>query len=206
MKHAPIPANHAKVFGLAMFIALIAGVGFFLLSFVELGVRPCERLNKAMRTDAPVGTLNYTIEEPSGRALYASNGCAYCRTLQVRFLEADVDRWGRARRNQPIQWTERGVRPLDCARTEPKARAAPCRPTKNSTDLTVVAPLGDQSLATVIAAHGVGTKYRCTVARRSFPSVRESPIWSMLSSRLIVARRMGGLWVTPSTRWASMFK
>ena len=41
-----------------------------------------------------------TAAEERGRAIYAREGCAYCHSQQIRYLEADIDRFAR--------WVERG--------------------------------------------------------------------------------------------------
>ena len=104
-----------------MFVALVAGVGFFVLSFYLLAIEPGQRLDAAMRAGAPASFAGYTSLELEGRRLYASNGCAYCHTQQVRFLDADTNRWGppteawETRFDYPQLWGTRRIGP-DLAR------------------------------------------------------------------------------------------
>jgi len=74
--------------------ASVAGVGFFALSVAWLGVWPARRLaDEAARTGS-AHAVALTLSEARGRAIYASEGCAYCHTQQVRFTEADMARFG----------------------------------------------------------------------------------------------------------------
>jgi mono/diheme cytochrome c family protein len=43
---------------------------------------------------APANPLGLTANEIRGRAIYASEGCAYCHTQQIRYTEADIARFG----------------------------------------------------------------------------------------------------------------
>ncbi|MEO6896316.1 MAG: cbb3-type cytochrome c oxidase subunit II [Caldimonas sp.] len=104
-----------------MLVALVAGVGFFALSFYLLAIEPGQRLDATMRADAPASYAGYSGLELEGRRVYATNGCAYCHTQQVRFLEADNNRWGppteawETRFDYPQLWGTRRIGP-DLAR------------------------------------------------------------------------------------------
>ncbi len=79
---------------LAYLLIFVAGVGFFLLSLIALGVLPGIRLADSMASYAQADMPDYTPAELRGRRIYTSLGCALCHTQQVRFLPADVRRWG----------------------------------------------------------------------------------------------------------------
>ena len=75
-------------------VAIVAGVAFFALSIVVLGVWPGRVLDRQMRDMAPTAQLLLTASEQRGRLVYGREGCAYCHTQQVRFLHADMQRFG----------------------------------------------------------------------------------------------------------------
>jgi len=108
-------------FGLAYLLIFIAGVGFFLLSFIALGILPGLRLADAIASHTRTDMPDYTAAELRGRRLYTSLGCALCHTQQVRFLPADVRRWGppteawETRYDFPQLWGTRRIGP-DLAR------------------------------------------------------------------------------------------
>lgn len=108
-------------FGLAYLLIFVAGVGFFLLSFIALGVLPGVRLADSMERYPKNQMPDYTPAELRGRQIYASLGCALCHTQQVRFLPADVRRWGapteawETRYDFPHVWGTRRIGP-DLAR------------------------------------------------------------------------------------------
>jgi cytochrome c oxidase cbb3-type subunit 2 len=108
-------------FGLAYVLIFIAGVGFFLLSFIALGVVPGLRLKDTIASRTQADMPDYTVAELHGRRIYASLGCALCHTQQVRFLSADVRRWGapteawETRYDFPQLWGTRRIGP-DLAR------------------------------------------------------------------------------------------
>ena len=114
------PASH-RWFGFAYLLVFIAGAGFFLLSFVALGVLPGLRLADTIASHPQTGIPDYTAAELRGRHVYASLGCALCHTQQVRFLPADVRRWGaptaawETRYDYPQLWGTRRIGP-DLAR------------------------------------------------------------------------------------------
>ena len=108
-------------FGLAHLVIFGAGIGFFVLSFVALGVLPGLRLEREMGSLTQAGDPPYTDAELRGRHTYASLGCALCHTQQVRFLPPDVRRWGpptqawETRNDFPQLWGTRRIGP-DLAR------------------------------------------------------------------------------------------
>jgi cytochrome c oxidase cbb3-type subunit 2 len=104
-------------FGLAYLLIFVAGVGFFLLSFIALGVLPGLRLNDAIASHTQADMPDYAAAELRGRRIYTSLGCALCHTQQVRFLSADVRRWGapteawETRYDFPQLWGTRRIGP-----------------------------------------------------------------------------------------------
>jgi cbb3-type cytochrome oxidase cytochrome c subunit/cytochrome c5 len=75
-------------------IAGIAGIAFFVMSVALLGVWPARVLEEQTRAMGPERPLYLTGAELGGRAVYAREGCAYCHTQQVRYVDADVARFG----------------------------------------------------------------------------------------------------------------
>ena len=118
---APTQTGPHGWFGYAYLLIFLAGVGFFLLSFVALGVLPGLRLTDKMESVPQSDIPAYTPAELRGRRVYASLGCALCHTQQVRFLPADVRRWGaptaawETRYDYPHVWGTRRIGP-DLAR------------------------------------------------------------------------------------------
>lgn len=108
-------------FGYAYLLIFVAGLGFFLLSYVALAVLPGLRLTEKMESVPQSDIPPYTASELRGRRVYASLGCALCHTQQVRFLPADVRRWGaptaawETRYDYPQVWGTRRIGP-DLAR------------------------------------------------------------------------------------------
>lgn len=102
-------------------IAGIAGVAFFAMSVVLLGVWPTSSLSEQVRTMGPEQPLRPTAAETRGRAVYAREGCAYCHTQQVRYTGADIARFGaptlawEAQFDAPQMWGTRRIGP-DLAR------------------------------------------------------------------------------------------
>jgi cbb3-type cytochrome oxidase cytochrome c subunit/mono/diheme cytochrome c family protein len=105
---------------LAHLVIFVAGIGFFALSFVALGVLPGLRLRQEMGAAQP-DMPAYSDAEWRGRQTYVGLGCALCHTQQVRFLPADVRRWGpptqawETRHDFPQLWGTRRIGP-DLAR------------------------------------------------------------------------------------------
>jgi cbb3-type cytochrome c oxidase subunit II len=86
------PAGRGLV--MSYIVASIAGVGFFVLSVSLLGVWPANVLAEQTARMAPTNPLPLTASEERGRDIYAREGCAYCHSQQVRYLQADIDRFG----------------------------------------------------------------------------------------------------------------
>ncbi|MHB1020794.1 MAG: cbb3-type cytochrome c oxidase subunit I [Acidobacteriaceae bacterium] len=112
--------------GTAYGITFGAGLLFFVVSFVALGVYPAIALHKAIvRTTPPGVQLRLTAAEKHGQEIYARNGCAYCHTQQVRFTPADEWRFGaptqawETQREFPQMWGTRRIGP-DLARESGK--------------------------------------------------------------------------------------
>lgn len=117
----PAPSGAHGWFGYAYLLIFLAGVGSFLLSYVALAVLPGLRLTEKMESVPRSDIPPYTAAELRGRKVYASLGCALCHTQQVRFLPADVQRWGaptaawETRYDYPQLWGTRRIGP-DLAR------------------------------------------------------------------------------------------
>ncbi|MBI3545092.1 MAG: cytochrome c [Gammaproteobacteria bacterium] len=118
---ATMQEKSPRWFGLAYLLIFIAGVGFFLLSFVALGVVPGWRLADAMAAHTKTEMPDYSASELRGRQLYTRLGCALCHSQQVRFLVSDARRWGaptqawETRYDFPQLWGTRRIGP-DLAR------------------------------------------------------------------------------------------
>ena len=78
----------------AYVVAGVAGVAFFAMSVVLLGLWPGRVLGDQSRRMSPPSPLGLTVAEQRGREVYAREGCAYCHTQQVRYLPSDVERFG----------------------------------------------------------------------------------------------------------------
>jgi cytochrome c oxidase cbb3-type subunit II len=76
--------------------ASIGGVGFFVMSILLLGVWPGRVLKDQIGKTSPAHPLALTASEQRGRVVYSQNGCAYCHTQQIRYLERDARRFGRS--------------------------------------------------------------------------------------------------------------
>jgi cbb3-type cytochrome c oxidase subunit II len=77
-------------------VAAIGGVGFFIMSVLLLGVWPGRVLERQIRATSPQHPLPLSASEKRGRDIYGREGCAYCHTQQIRYLAADVKRFGAA--------------------------------------------------------------------------------------------------------------
>jgi cytochrome c oxidase cbb3-type subunit II len=105
----------------AYVVAVVAGVVFFVMSVALLGVWPSRVLDQQVRAMSPQGALGLTISEERGRAIYGREGCAYCHTQQIRFVHADMRRFGaptlawETRFDFPHLWGTRRIGP-DLAR------------------------------------------------------------------------------------------
>ena len=106
---------------MAYMAASIAGVTFFIMSVALLGVWPSRVLARQVRAMSPERPLAMTVSEERGRAIYGREGCAYCHTQQVRYVHADMRRFGaptlawETRFDFPHLWGTRRIGP-DLAR------------------------------------------------------------------------------------------
>ena len=98
-------------------VASIAGVAFFVLSVLLLGVWPGRVLEEQTRKMSPDHPLGLTASEQRGRIVYSREGCAYCHTQQIRYLHADMSRFGaptlawETRFDYPQLWGTRRIGP-----------------------------------------------------------------------------------------------
>jgi cytochrome c oxidase cbb3-type subunit I/II len=83
-----------SILSYAYVVAFVAGFGFFLLSFVVLGIIPAMQLQAEINRTAPHDMQPLSASEQRGRIIYGREGCAYCHTEQVRSIDADVRRFG----------------------------------------------------------------------------------------------------------------
>jgi cbb3-type cytochrome c oxidase subunit II len=81
---------------MAYLVAGLGGVGFFAMSILLLGVWPGRALEEQIRQTQPEYPPALTASEHRGRVIYGREGCAYCHTQQIRYLETDVKRFGKA--------------------------------------------------------------------------------------------------------------
>lgn len=114
-------AGAGRVLRMAYLVASVAGVGFFVMSVVLLGVWPSRVLEQQSQAMAPEHVLALSASEQRGREVYSREGCAYCHTQQVRYLHADMLRFGaptlawETRQDFPHLWGTRRIGP-DLAR------------------------------------------------------------------------------------------
>ncbi len=78
----------------ATFVLLVAGVAFFLLAFVGLGLTPWAQVDRQDVTKAPKQLVPLTALQIQGRKLYMQNGCDYCHSQFVRPVGDDPLRYG----------------------------------------------------------------------------------------------------------------
>ena len=103
----------------------VAGVGFFLFSFVVLAVWPNLTLEQEIASSRPEGLPGLTESELRGRAIYGREGCLNCHSQLVRATDADVRRFGPAsqawetQNELPQLWGTRRIGP-DLARESGK--------------------------------------------------------------------------------------
>jgi cbb3-type cytochrome c oxidase subunit II len=74
----------------------IGGLGFFAMSVLLLGVWPGQVLERQIRETSPDHPMPLTASEKRGRVIYGQDGCAYCHTQQIRYLDRDIRRFGAA--------------------------------------------------------------------------------------------------------------
>ena len=79
---------------MAYVVAGLAGLGFFLMSVALLGYWPGRVLQEQTQRMSPGMPLGLSVSEQRGRDVYAREGCAYCHTQQIRYLDADINRFG----------------------------------------------------------------------------------------------------------------
>jgi cytochrome c oxidase cbb3-type subunit I/II len=72
-----------SILGYAFVIAFGTGFGFFILSFVALGILPAGQLQAEIDRTAPRSMQRLTAAEAHGRVIYGREGCAYCHAKQV---------------------------------------------------------------------------------------------------------------------------
>jgi cbb3-type cytochrome oxidase cytochrome c subunit len=98
-------------------VASVAGVAFFVMSVLLLGVWPGRVLEEQTRKMSPDHPLGLTASEQRGRIVYSREGCAYCHTQQIRYLPADMSRFGaptlawETRFDYPHLWGTRRIGP-----------------------------------------------------------------------------------------------
>ena len=83
-----------KIVRMSWLAASVGGVFFFVFSVLLLGVWPGRVLEEETRKMSPAKPLRYTASEERGRRIYSREGCAYCHTQQIRYLERDANRFG----------------------------------------------------------------------------------------------------------------
>jgi cytochrome c oxidase cbb3-type subunit II len=111
----------ARVLRMSYVVASVAGVAFFVMSVVLLGIWPGRVLEEQTRVMMPEHPLILSVSEERGREIYSREGCAYCHTQQIRHVHADVIRFGaptlawETRLDYPHLWGTRRIGP-DLAR------------------------------------------------------------------------------------------
>ena len=125
-QHLPGEGRSSYWFTTAYAATFGAGIVFFFVSFLALGVYPAIRLHAAIQRSTPAGAqLALTAAEAHGGKLYAIDGCAYCHSMQVRFTPADRWRFGlptqawETQQEFPQMWGTRRIGP-DLARESGK--------------------------------------------------------------------------------------
>ena len=107
----------ARMLRMSYLVASIGGVGFFALSVLVLGVWPGRVMEDQTRRMSPDHPLGLSVSEQRGRVIYGREGCAYCHTQQIRYLPADVARFGaptlawETRFDYPQLWGTRRIGP-----------------------------------------------------------------------------------------------
>jgi len=107
---------------MAYLVASVGGVLFFVMSVTLLGIWPKRVLEAQTRAMSPERALGMSESARRGRVIYSREGCAYCHTQQVRYLNADMSRFGaptlawEGRLDYPHLWGTRRIGP-DLART-----------------------------------------------------------------------------------------
>jgi cytochrome c oxidase cbb3-type subunit I/II len=107
----------APVLRMSYLVSISAAIVFFIVSIVLLGVLPGRVLDQQIADMMPDNLYPLSESEARGRALYASEGCAYCHTQQIRYLEADIQRFGaptlawEGQFDKPHMWGTRRIGP-----------------------------------------------------------------------------------------------
>ncbi len=86
--------NSGRVLRMSYLAATLAGLTFFVVSVFLLGFLPGKALDQQISLMTPENVLRPTVSEMRGREIYAREGCAYCHTQQIRYTEADINRFG----------------------------------------------------------------------------------------------------------------
>lgn len=83
-----------QVLRMSYLAASVAGLSFFAVSIFLLGYLPGRVLDQQISLMTPENVLRPSASESRGREIYAREGCAYCHTQQIRYTEADINRFG----------------------------------------------------------------------------------------------------------------
>jgi cytochrome c oxidase cbb3-type subunit 2/cytochrome c oxidase cbb3-type subunit I/II len=78
----------------AYVLTAVAGLGFFVLSFLVLAVWPNRTLDKEIAETRPSGLPILAENELRGRAIYGREGCGNCHSQLIRMTADDVRRFG----------------------------------------------------------------------------------------------------------------
>jgi cytochrome c oxidase cbb3-type subunit II len=109
--------SSGRILRMSYIVASIGGVAFFAMSVLLLGVWPGRGLEQQTIAMSPAHPLGLTASELRGRAIYGREGCAYCHTQQIRYVEADMNRFGaptlawETRFDYPQLWGTRRIGP-----------------------------------------------------------------------------------------------
>jgi len=112
-----VTARTGRALRLSYLVASLGGVGFFAMSIALLGVWPKRVIDAQAQAMAPEHALPMTASEIRGRGVYGREGCAYCHSQQVRYLKADMARFGaptlawETRLDYPQMWGTRRIGP-----------------------------------------------------------------------------------------------
>lgn len=102
-------------------VTALAGVGFFLVSFLALAVWPNRVLEQEIAETRPSAIGEMSASELRGRGIYIREGCGNCHSQLIRTTEQDVTRFGvpsqawESARDFPQLWGTRRIGP-DLAR------------------------------------------------------------------------------------------
>src|SRR5262245_813320 len=111
------PSRAGRAVRMAYAVASVAGIGFFAMSVALLAVWPGRVLDRQAKAMAPEHVMAPAPSEVRGRVVYSREGCAYCHTQQVRYLDADIARFGaptlawETRQDYPHLWGTRRIGP-----------------------------------------------------------------------------------------------